>query len=496
MLLSPSIGATIAPVFIAAYRFLFLLSVAIGAWRFGVKGGLLVCLIVGPAVIVKAFLHFEVPDSLIDLIVIGLSLLFSLLAGKQGDIQKLLEQRAFELKRQSEMLKAEILERVRSEEALLLKNALLEAQSEATIDGILAVDRDQNIILHNKRLREIWQIPEAILTGKSDAVQYHISARVKDPLLFQKKFEILNADRDKESRGETQLQDGRVIDVFSTPLVDTTNIYRGRIWYFRDITERKQMEQQLIMTDKLASIGELVSGIAHELNNPLTGVIGYAQLLLEKNTDEDMKEELTIISGEAQRAARIIKDLLTFARKHSPVKEPGQINAIIEAVLRLRAYEQRVNNIEVERHLAGDLPEVMVDYYQMQQVFFNIIINAEFFMIESHKRGRLVITTEKVDGMVRISFTDDGPGIPDKNLSLIFDPFFTTKDVGKGTGLGLSICHGIVTEHGGRIYARNNQGPGATFVVELQVAGESRYPSFPDVQKSTGALTRNKYIAT
>jgi signal transduction histidine kinase len=232
------------------------------------------------------------------------------------------------------------------------------------------------------------------------------------------------------------------------------------------------MEEQLIMTDRLASIGELASGIAHELNNPLTSVIGFSQLLLEGDVPADMKEDLGTVYSEAQRAAVIVKNLLTFARKHAPVKQLCQINTVIEDVLRLRAYEQKVNNIEIEKRLGSNLPEIMIDNFQMQQVFLNIVVNGEFAMLESHHRGKLTITTKKYDNFIKITITDDGPGIARENLKHIFDPFFTTKEVGKGTGLGLSICHGIVTEHGGQIYARSEKGQGATFVVELPLINE------------------------
>jgi signal transduction histidine kinase len=141
-------------------------------------------------------------------------------------------------------------------------------------------------------------------------------------------------------------------------------------------------------------------------------------------------------------------------------------------VLRLRAYEQKVNNIEVEYHLGTNLPEIMMDHFQMQQVFLNVIVNAESAMLEAHHRGKLIITTEKIDSIIKVTFTDDGPGITKENLKRIFDPFFTTKEVGKGTGLGLSICHGIVTEHSGKIYARSENGHGASFVVELPLNGQ------------------------
>ena len=237
----------------------------------------------------------------------------------------------------------------------------------------------------------------------------------------------------------------------------------------RDITERKKMQEQLMVTDRLASIGELASGIAHELNNPLTGVIGFAELLLEKDIPDDVREDLKIIYSEAKRTAEVVKNLLTFARKHTPVKQLVNINRIIEKVLELRTYEQKVSNIQVIARFASDLPEVMADYFQLQQVFLNIVINAEHFMIEAHHRGTLTITTERIGDIIKASFTDDGPGISKENLGHLFDPFFTTKEVGEGTGLGLSICHGMIAEHGGRIYAESELGKGATFVVELPV---------------------------
>jgi signal transduction histidine kinase len=241
----------------------------------------------------------------------------------------------------------------------------------------------------------------------------------------------------------------------------------GSIIVARDVTQQKRIEEQLILTDRLASIGELSSGIAHELNNPLTSVIGFSQLIMEGDIPEDIREELGTVYSEAQRAAGIVKNLLTFARKHTPVKQMSQINTVVEDVLRLRSYEQKVNNIEVEKHLDASLPQIMMDHFQMQQVFLNIVVNAECAMLDANQQGKLIITSQKSDNTVKVTFTDDGPGIGKDTLKHIFDPFFTTKEVGKGTGLGLSICHGIVTEHGGKIYAESKKGQGATFVVEL-----------------------------
>jgi len=262
------------------------------------------------------------------------------------------------------------------------------------------------------------------------------------------------------------------VELSATVFRDTSGEPIGFIFISEDVTERKRMEEQLLITDRLASIGELASGIAHELNNPLTSVIGFSQLLLSKDLPDDIREDIKVIHSEARRTAEVMKNLLIFARKHAPVKQLVDINSVIEKVLTVRAYEQRVENIQVITRLAPDLPVTMADYFQLQQVFLNIIINAEHFMLEAHQRGTLTITTQRIGNTIRASFTDDGPGIAKENLGHLFDPFFTTKEVGQGTGLGLSICHGIITEHNGRIYAESELGKGATFVVELPIPAD------------------------
>ena len=236
-----------------------------------------------------------------------------------------------------------------------------------------------------------------------------------------------------------------------------------------DLTEKNKLQEQLILADRLASMGELVSGIAHELNNPLTGVIGFSELLLEKDIPENLCEDVAIIHHEAQRASEIVKNMLAFARKHTPSKQYINVNSAVARVLSLRTYEHKVNNIKVMTHLSNELPDVSVDVFQLQQVFLNIIINAEYFMKQANNGGNLTITTESVDGIVRVIISDDGPGISRENLNRIFDPFFTTKEVGVGTGLGLSLSHGIIKENGGNIYATSKLGEGATFTIELPV---------------------------
>jgi len=247
-------------------------------------------------------------------------------------------------------------------------------------------------------------------------------------------------------------------------------IWNGKAQFqsvYQDITERMKMQAQLIMQDRLASIGQLVSGIAHELNNPLTGVIGFSDLLLARKLPDDVKADLKIINDEAKRTAKIVKNLLTFARRQSDEKQAVSIHESIQAVMQLRTHEQSVNNIQVNTHFASGLLQIMGNGSQLQQVFFNIVINAEFFMLEAHGKGTLTITTERIGDFVRASFADDGPGISKENMEHLFSPFCTTKEVGKGTGLGLSICLGIITEHGGRIWAESELGKGATFIIEL-----------------------------
>ncbi|MDD5311966.1 MAG: PAS domain S-box protein [Dehalococcoidia bacterium] len=240
---------------------------------------------------------------------------------------------------------------------------------------------------------------------------------------------------------------------------------------FSDVTERKKVTERLISADRLSSLGEMAAGLAHEINNPLTGVIGLSQLIAERDDLPGVvREDVRNICREANRAAGIVKDFLTFARGHKPQKENADINALLESVIKLRSTHMKNSNIEVITDFAADLPALVVDISQIRQVFLNIILNAEYFMYEEHKKGKLNITTSNLNSTIHIVFKDDGPGIAPEAVTRIFDPFFTTKDIGRGTGLGLSISYGIIQEHGGHIYAESKYGHGASFIIELPVA--------------------------
>jgi signal transduction histidine kinase len=456
--------------YVALYRGLFLMAVAIASWKYGTKGGMLLCILFSPFTLLVVIANREAFSFFIDISVLILGFIFSWLVGKQGTMNQLLSRNAEELKLQSEKLKTEIIERQQYEEALFLKSALLEAQCEAGIDGILAIDKQGEVILSNKRFEEMWDIPAQITKEKEyRPISSFMEGQVNEPQVLLRIYDCLIELSEGKSLAELHLKNGKIFEMYFSSLIDSIGIDRGHLLCFRDITERKMMDNRLVMIDRLSAVGEMVSGVAHEINNPMTSIIGFSQLLQEKVVDDDIKSKLIIINKEAQRAARIVRDLLTFSRKHVSQKQPGQINNVIDDVLALRSYEHNLLNIKVVKHLEPGLPLVIMDYSQIQQVFLNMVINAEYFMSDAHQKGRLVITSERTDDIVKIGFADDGPGITPENMKQIFDPFFTTKPVGKGTGLGLSICHGIVTEHGGKIYVESQPGKGANFIVEFPI---------------------------
>jgi PAS domain S-box-containing protein len=275
--------------------------------------------------------------------------------------------------------------------------------------------------------------------------------------------------------------EGCFYELETAPMRDSQGQQVGWLAILHDITEKKKIREQLVAQDRLASIGKLTSGVAHELNNPLATIVGFSELLLKRNLQSEVQTDLNIIFREAERAARIVDNLLTFARQKSEDKMLCDINGIIRKTLELRTYEQGENNIRTLTRFNPELPPISGNDIQLQQVFLNLITNAEFFMIRAHGKGSLTIITERIADLVRISVIDDGPGISRENMKYLFTPFFTTKEIGKGTGLGLSICHGIITEHGGRIWAESIAGKGATFILELPVSHQPPEESVKEI---------------
>jgi PAS domain S-box-containing protein len=330
-----------------------------------------------------------------------------------------------------------------------------------TPNAILATDESGHVVLANKAFDEMFGLKESDIIGHEFISLAQLGNLIPETRVF------LDSDylrMKKEFRYEYK-------GCEKTFIVNFARLNEEKLFFIilTDITEEQARQERLHLTHRLASVGEMASGIAHELNNPLTGIIGLSELLVNEDVPDEIKEDLTAINSEAKRAAVVVKNMLSFARKHSSVKQPVQVNKVIEDVLALRYHEHKNHGIQVIKELAGDLPEITADPFQIQQVFINIVLNAEQAMAEARGKGTLTVASAAAGNRVKVSFTDDGPGIDQKDIRRIFDPFFTTKEVGKGTGLGLSICYGIITAHNGLIYARSENGKGATFIVELPV---------------------------
>jgi PAS domain S-box-containing protein len=249
--------------------------------------------------------------------------------------------------------------------------------------------------------------------------------------------------------------------------IEKVRLYEETCRAYEDL---RRTQEQLLQSEKMSAVGQLISGVAHELNNPLTAILGYAQLLDSEGLDDHSADYVRKLFKQAQRTHRVVQNLLSFARQRKPQKEAVDIRKVLEETLTLRDYDLKVNNILVDRDFASDLPAVTADPHQLEQVFLNIINNSVDAILEGGHGGTLKVRVGSEDGHVCTSFHDNGPGIKDPKH--IFDPFYTTKSVGKGTGLGLSICYGIVKEHGGDITAHNDPAGGA--VVEVRLPASER----------------------
>ncbi|MCC6503024.1 MAG: response regulator [Deltaproteobacteria bacterium] len=380
----------------------------------------------------------------------------------------------------------------RAEENKKLFELVIKSKEEwvATFDAIQDLisihDADYRIIKINKALaRKFNSTPEELI-GK----------RCYELLYCRHEPKMMCPHSRTLATGE--IADAEVDDMVfeGTYKVTTFPVFNneGRVWasvhVSRDITQEKMLREQLLHAEKLSSLGKLVAGIAHELNNPLMGIMGFSQILMdtpgEKKLD-DIKDKLRKIYHESLRTAKIVQNLLTFARAKKTEREYHCINDIIKHTIELREYSLKANNIKVILELEEGLPRTMVDLFQLQQVFINIINNAEDAMVAANGRGTILIKTRKKRNKVEILFKDDGPGISREIIHKVFDPFFTTKEVGKGTGLGLSITHGIVTEHGGIIDIASAEEGGAVVTVELPIVEKAQWASVAKAVETGGA---------
>lgn len=330
-----------------------------------------------------------------------------------------------------------------------------------------------------------------------DELNELIAPRFRRPESFAAPWRSFNGNGGDPGHDELEITrpTRRVIERFFRPILGAEGRAIGWLERYLDVTGDRQVQSKMLQTEKMAALGQFVSGIAHELNNPLTAIMGYAQLLLGKGLAPAQRSEAERVFQEAERARRIVKNLLYFARENRAERTRVDLNEIIERTLALRSYELRVEDIAVECDLAPRLPATLADPYQLQQVILNLLVNAEQALLEGRGRGNVWIRTRhiiagvanKVRDRIVLEVADDGPGIPPEIASRVFDPFFTSKPSGVGTGLGLSIVYGIVHQHGGEVAFDNRPGGGARFIVDLPVidaAAESRSA----VESASGAL--------
>ncbi len=266
---------------------------------------------------------------------------------------------------------------------------------------------------------------------------------------------------------EASFDDDRTFDVTVSPLSGEAGGASGLLLVLNDVTERRRLQRRLAHSEKMSSLGQMISGVAHELNNPLATILGYTQLLGARIDDEKIKSRMSMLHNEASRCRAIVQNMLSFARQREPVREALSVNDVVRSVNALMRYQLKVDNVGLETELSDDLPPVLGDRHQLQQVLVNLVTNARHAIREAGEGGTVTIrTTPREDGLL-LEVIDDGPGVSEALKTTIFDPFFTTKAEGKGTGLGLSLVYGIVTSHDGTIEVVSGDAPGATFRIFL-----------------------------
>jgi PAS domain S-box-containing protein len=368
--------------------------------------------------------------------------------------------------------------RKRAEETLQENYQIMQAVFEGTSDAIFVKDlHGQYVMINSAGARVFGKSPEDVI-GRDDTELYSAESA----------HQIMDHDRQVMTSGETQIYEEigtvsaqtRTYLATKAPRRDHQGHIIGIIGIARDITERKQAEEQfqrqrdaLYQSEKLATMGQLLAGVAHELNNPLSVVMGQAALLQQSIRNKRQAERAGKIVQAAERCARIVNNFLALARQRPPERHPVQVNTVVREAVELLAYPLRVDSVEVVWVLAEELPVLRADAHQLHQVVVNLVANAHQAMREVAGPRRLTVATGvAVDGQwVWIEVRDTGPGIAPESEGRIFEPFFTTKPPGVGTGLGLSLCQGIVQGHGGWIGVMRREGPGAVFRVELPVEG-------------------------
>jgi PAS domain S-box-containing protein len=359
----------------------------------------------------------------------------------------------------------DVTERRRMEGQLRQQEQFRQRMLESFPDLILVIDHEERYTFVSSRIRDLLGFRPEDLLGQKVA-----ESRNHSPEFLVLYREVASG---KQAFGSSEFgalhRDGswRTMRASASRLADGEDKLSGVIMSVRDITLEKKLEQQIIQSERLAAMGQMIGGFAHELNNPLTTIMGVGELLQETETSESGKKHLGMLQQQARRATDIVKNLMYFAQPPAPGKTQVNLSELVERTLHLQAYSLRKNNITVDFLKEPGLPPLLGDPHQLMQVFLNLILNAEQAMRESREKGTLRIRLGKTEDSVWATFQDDGPGIAAEILPNIFDPFYTTKRPGRGTGLGLSICKAVMKEHAGNIEANQAPGGGAVFTVTL-----------------------------
>ncbi len=394
----------------------------------------------------------------------------------------------------------DITDRKRAEDELHWKTALLEAQVDSALDGILVVDNQGKQILRNERLNKLWKIPPHLAEGKDDAAQVQFAAsQAKNPREFAEKVAYLYSHPDEVSRDEIELIDGTILDRYSSPVRDKAGKYYGRIWTFRDITQHRTLEAQFRQVQKMEAVGQLAAGVAHDFNNILAVIQLQASFLkTERDLAPQQLESASEIENAAKRAANLTRQLLLFSRRQTMQPRDLDLNQSINDMTKMLR-RTIGDDIQVQFKFAMEPLLIHADAGMLDQVLMNLAVNAHDAMPQG---GQLVIETSAVEfdesvraqsplarpgSFVCLSVSDTGCGIPPENLPRIFEPFFTTTDISKGTGLGLATVFGIVEQHQGWVSVCSEVGRGTTFRIYLprlaaQSGQESGQPELATVR--------------
>jgi two-component system NtrC family sensor kinase len=349
----------------------------------------------------------------------------------------------------------------------------LEVILDITENAYIVYDGAGGVRLTSKRLRQLLDLDDGEWGALRDfpSVARIVALRLANPHHpLRPPWLLWQPGNGSDCEHLQMAEPGRVLERIARPVIDESGQTSGWVERYRDYSYDRDLPARLLQTDKLAALGQMVAGIAHELNNPLTTIMGYGHLLLERQLDAKALGEAHRICQEAERAARVVRSLLMLARESKLERTVVHLNEIVERTLRLCSYDLQRSGIAVELDLDPQLPPTLANPVQLQQVVLNLVVNGQQAIVESGNPGRIALRTRHASERLLLHVEDNGPGIPPDLHDRIFDPFFTTKPVGVGTGLGLSIVNGILRQHGGEIQVASMPGAGATFTASFPIS--------------------------